>query len=285
MTVTGQDGNTFVLNGGSSNKSASATQAITLGQSLTATATPIAGALGYAWYVGTAGSETLQEITTVPTAVFSAPLSTGNQAATAITADNSKNANYGFDGLLTTAMNPANDAYVNNLGGAFLTPSSRGSVNEIDVMLKAMWDNYRLSPTVIYVNSQEQQNISNKVLGSGSNTNVRQNITIGADGKISAGYVVDLYRNPFAVQGGTMIPILLHPDVPAGCLIAWADNLPSQYQSNEVPNVAEMKVRAEWQDIEWPLVTRSYQHGIYVEETLAVYAPFAMGILSGIGNG
>jgi hypothetical protein len=285
MTVTGQDGNTFVLNGGSSNKSASATQAITLGQSLTATATPVAGALGYAWYVGTAGSETLQEITTSPVAVFSLPLLTGNQAATAITADNSKNANYGFDGLLTTALNPANNAYVNNLQGAVLTSSSRGSVNEIDVMLKSMWDNYRLSPTVIYVNSQEQQNITNKVLNASSASLLRQNIAVGEPGTVVAGNVVSHYFNPFALSGGVMIPILLHPDVPAGCLIAWADNLPSQYQSNEVPNVAEMKVRAEWQDIEWPLVTRSYQHGIYVEETLAVYAPFAMGILSGIGNG
>ena len=114
---------------------------------------------------------------------------------------------------------------------------------------------------------------------------LRQNVTLGADGQITAGQVIAFYFNPFQMGGPKMIPVVLHPNVQAGTLIAWAEDLPSQYQSNEVPNVVEMHVRKDWQDIEWPLTTRSYQHGIYVEETMAVYAPFAMGVLTGIGNG
>lgn len=285
ISVTGQDGATFTLNGGSSNKSANALQAVTLGQTLTATVSPIQAALGYAWYAGAAGSEVLQAITTVNAVAFSAPLASGTQAASAVSTDSSRNANLAFDGLLTTALNPANNAYVKDLAGSFLTSSSRGSVNEIDVMLKTMWDNSKLSPTVIYVNSQEQMNITNKVLVAASGTLLRQNIALGEPGAVVAGNVVSHYYNPFALNGGVMIPILLHPDVPAGCIIAWADNLPAQYQSNEVPNVAEMHVRKDWQEIEWPLVTRSYQHGVYVEEVLAVYAPFAMSIIKNVGNG
>lgn len=284
-TITGQDGQTFSLAGGSGNKSTAATQAITLGQTLTATVVPSRSALGFAWYVGAAGSETLQAITTVPTVSFSAPLASGNQAATAITADNSRNQNLGFDGLLVNALNPANNAYVKQLNGATLTASGRGSVTEIDVMLKSMWDNYKLSPTVIYVSAQEQQGITNKVLSGDTGSLLRQNISLGQPGAIVAGNVVAHYYNPFALNGGVMIPVLLHPDVPAGCIIAWADNLPVQYQSNEVPNVAEMHLRRDWYEIEWPLVTRSYQHGIYAEETLAVYAPFAMGVITGVGAG
>jgi len=289
QTITGQDGQTYTLNGGSSNKSAAASQAVTLGQALTASVVPTQGALGFAWYVGTSGSEKLQAITTVPTATFSAPLSSTNQAATAITADHSTNANLAFDGLLTTALNPANNAYVKQLNGAKLTSSNRGSVVEIDTMLKAMWDNYNLSPTVIYVSSQEQQGITAAVLNASTGGStaplLRQNISLGEPGAIVAGNVVSHYYNPWALNGGVMIPILLHPDVPAGCLIAWADNLPTQYQSDQVPNVAEMKCRRDWYEIEWPLVTRSYQHGIYAEEVLAVYAPFAMACLTGIGAG
>ncbi|SEJ55914.1 hypothetical protein [Frateuria terrea] len=284
-TITGQDGQTFSLAGGSGNKSTAATQAVTLGQTLTATVVPSRSALGFAWYVGASGSETLQAITTVPTAAFSAPLASGNQAATAITADNSRNQNLGFDGLLVNALNPANNAYVKQLNGATLTASGRGSVTEIDVMLKSMWDNYKLSSTVIYVSAQEQQGITNKVLSGTSGSLLRQNIAMGEPGAIVAGNVVAHYYNPFALNGGVMIPVLLHPDVPAGCIIAWADNLPAQYQSNEVPNVAEMHLRRDWYEIEWPLVTRSYQHGIYAEETLAVYAPFAMGVITGVGAG
>src|SRR4051795_9605820 len=62
-TVTGADGKTFVLSGGSSNKSASATQAVTLGPTLFASVAAIQGAVAYAWYVGTAGNESLQAIT------------------------------------------------------------------------------------------------------------------------------------------------------------------------------------------------------------------------------
>ena len=252
--------------------------------------TPVAGAVAYAWYLGVAGSEVLQAITTVPTITFSAPLTTGTQAATAITADNSRNPNYAFDGLLTTAFNPANSAYVKNLLGAFLTASGRGSVNEVDAMLYTMWQTYKLSPTVIYANAQDLQNLTNRVLSAGTQGGavaplLRQNVAMGPDGKITAGNVLAWYFNPFALGAGQMIPVRIHPTLPPGTLICWCEDLPAQYQSNDVPNVAEMHVRRDWYDINWPLVTRSYQNGLYVEETLAVYAPFAMGILTGIGNG
>ena len=55
-------------------RSANATQAVTLGQTLNATAPIVNGAVAYAWYVGAAGAETLQAITTINSAAFSAPL-------------------------------------------------------------------------------------------------------------------------------------------------------------------------------------------------------------------
>ena len=58
-TITGNDGNTYTLNGGSSNRSANATQAVTLGQTLSAAVSIVNGAVAYAWFVGAAGSEIL----------------------------------------------------------------------------------------------------------------------------------------------------------------------------------------------------------------------------------
>lgn len=287
-TVTGQDGMTFNLNGGSGMKSTNATLAVTLGQTLTSTVVVKTGELAWAWFVGTAGSETLQAITTVPTAAFALPLAASRQAATAVTADSSTNANTAFNGLLTTAL-ASGTAYTKQFNGATLTASGRGTVAEIDTMLRALWDQYRVSPSILLVNSQEQNNITNKVLSGSTAGSVtpllRQNATVGADGEIRAGQVVSFYFNPFALGAGKMIPVMLHPDVPPGTILAYAEDLPAQYQNDNVPNVAEMHVRRDWYDIEWPLVTRSYQHGIYVEEVLAVYAPFAMAVLSGIGNG
>ena len=257
-----------------------------------ASVTALQGAVAYAWFVGTAGSETLQAITTINSASFIAPLATGRQAATTITADNSANPNYAYNGLLTTALASGSNAYVNILAtgmagtGTFLTASGRGSVVEIDTMFQTMWSNFELSPTVLYVNAQELKNITNKVLSNASGPLLRYDVH--GDGEtydLAAAGTVSFYYNPFALNGGLRIPIRIHPRVPAGTIIGYAENLPIQYQSNEVPNVAEVKTRQDYYQIDWPVTTRQRQVGVYAEEVLAVYAPFAMGVITNIGNG
>jgi hypothetical protein len=293
--ITGNDGNTYSLNGGCSSKSANATQAVTLGQTLFATTAVLNGAVAYAWYVGTAGSETLQAITPINSVALSAPLTGGQQAATAVTADFSRNAILAFDGLLTIGFNPVNGAYVQALStgtagtGTFLTASGRGSVVEIDNMLVQMWNIYRLSPTVLYVNAQEQKNITNKCLTSASGPLVRYNISADSDRGgpygVSASGVVRWYYNPFSVDGGFDIPIHVHPDLPPGTILAYCERLPVWYQSNDAPNVAEVLTRRDYYRVDWPVRTRRREFGVYAEEVLAVYAPFGVGILTNIGNG
>jgi hypothetical protein len=293
--VTGADGKTYTLSGGSSNISAEASQAVTLGQTLFCSVAAIQGAVAYAWYVSTAtGTESLQAITTLNSLAISAPLATGNQSQTAITVDNSANSSYAYDGLLTTALKAGSNAYVNIMPtgtagtGTPLTASGRGSVVEIDTMFQRMWDNFEVSPTVLYVNSQELKNITTKVLSNASAPLLRYDSP--ADGgqgeyQVTASGVVQFYYNPFAIDGGLRIPIKIHPRVPPGLIVGWAENLPIQYQSNEVPNVAEIKTRQDYYQIDWPIVTRQRQVGVYTEEVLAVYAPFAMGVICNIANG
>ncbi len=294
-TITGNDGNTFVLNGGSSNKSTNAVQALTLGQTLFATTSVISGAVAYAWFVGLAGSETLQALTTINSASFSAPLAAGRQAASTITADSSINSALAFSGLLTTALNPSNSSYVQSLAtgaagvGTPLTASGRGSVNEIDAALQTIWDASRISPTVIYVNSQEQRNITAKCLTNASGPLVRYSMDTGNNSGgpygITANGVVRWYYNPFSVDGGTDIPIKVHPDMPPGTIFMQTERLPAWYQSNEVPNVAEVLTRRDYYRIDWPLRTRRREFGVYTEQVLAVYAAFGFGVINNITNG
>ena len=294
-TITGNDGNTYTINGGSSNRSANTTQAVTLGQTLFATSAIVNGAVSYAWFVGPAGSETLQAITSLNSVAISAPLLSGQQTAASITADSSRNPTLAFDGLLTVGFNPVNSAYVQSLAtgtagtGTFLTASGRGSVVEIDNMLIQMWNAYRISPTVLYVNVQEQKNITVKCLTNASGPLLRY--TVGADGGeggpygISASGLVRWYYNPFSVDGGFDIPVRVHPDLPPGTILALCERLPVWYQSNQVPNVAEVLTRRDYYRVDWPLRTRRREFGVYSEEVLAVYAPFGVGILTNIGNG
>lgn len=292
QTITGADNKTFVLNGGSSNKSGATTQAVTLGQTLFASTPSVNGAVGYAWYTGAAGAEKLEKITTINSATFSAPLLGTGQAATAVTANNSANANTAFDGLLTTAFN-SGVSYLNALAtgtagtGSTLTASGTGTVVEIDNMLRSMWDTSRISPTVIYVNSQELQNIKNKCLSNASAPllHINQQTSDGKGFMMTAGGRTAYYFNPFQVDGGTMIPIRVHPNLPAGTILAYAEQLPTWYQSNEVPNVAEVITRRDYYRMDWPQITEAMDYGVYSQEVLAVYAPFGVGIINNIANG
>ncbi|MEJ0065009.1 MAG: hypothetical protein WDM85_05895 [Caulobacteraceae bacterium] len=114
-------------------------------------------------------------------------------------------------------------------------------------MLQSMWDNYQVSPTVLFVNSQELKNITNKVLSSGSAPllQYRQD-TDGGGYNLDAGGMISTYYNPFLLDGGMRIPVKIHPFVPAGTILAYAETLPAQYQSSEVPNVAEVKCRQDY---------------------------------------
>lgn len=292
-SITGADGKTYSLNGGASNKSANATQAVTLGQTLSCSVAPVQGAVAYAWYVGTAGNETLQVFTTINSVTFSAPLSSGNQNASAVTADYSTNST-AYDGLFTSACKSGSGAYVSyqatgTVGtGSPLTASGRGSVVEIDNMMVAMWNSAQISLSALFVNAQELKNITTKVLtgaSGGSLVNYFQDPKAG-EYILTAGGAVEFYYNPFMAPGaGRRIPIMIHPNVPPGTIVGWADNLPIQYQSNEVPNIAEIKTRQDYYQIDWPITTRQRQVGVYSEQVLAVYAPFGLGVISNIANG
>lgn len=293
QVVTGADGKTFTLSGGSSMKSAGATLLLVAGDSLSASTPIVNGAVAYAWFIGaTAGTEKLEFITTINSVGPVTALVGGvRQAATAVTVDNSVNST-AFDGLMTTAYKAGNNAYIKALAtgtvgvGTALTSSGRGSINEVDDMLLNMWNNFQVTPSVLWMNAQELRNMTTKVLTGASAPLLRyDNTANGGEYELTAGGTIRYYYNPFAQDGGDKIPIRIHPKVPPGTILGWAENLPMQYQSNEVPNVAEMKERTSFYQIDWPLTTRQRQSGVYVEEVLAVYAPFAMSIITNIANG
>lgn len=290
-TVTGADGKTFVVNGGSSNKSANATLAITLGYQLSCSVATIQGAVAYAWFVGTVGNETLQKITTINSAVFSAPLTSSYQAATAVTADCSTNST-AYNGLVTTALKSGSGAYVNTFAtgtpgtGTVLTASGKGSVNEIDAMLQSLWDTNQVGLTLLAMNSQQLKDVTTRCFQGGSSYPLLQYFQDPSQGEVrlTAGGTIDAYFNPF-LNGGQKIPVIVHPQIPNGTIIGYSDQLPEQYLSNEVPLATELKVRRDYYQVDWPPTTRASMAGVYVEEVLAVYAPFATAVMTNIAPG
>ena len=289
-TVTGMDNATYTVNGGSSQKSAVATQAVVAPAHLFASTTAIKGAVAYAWFIGAAGAAKLEAITTINSLDFSTVLAGTGQAISAVTVDASQNT-LAFDGLLTQVYKSGSLGYFKSLAtgvsgvGTPLTSSGRGTITEIDTALKSFWDNYRLSPDEIYVNAQELNNIYNKCMTGTSSSLVRFVMDNNGSNMVVAGQTIGFYVNPFTLAGGQQIPIKLHPFLPAGTIFFWCQNLPAYYQSNQVPQVAEIQCRRDWYQIPWPIVTRSNATGVYSELVLKCYFTAALGVITNIGNG
>lgn len=285
VSVSPASGNSaFTYGGGSSNKSAAASSGALSGSTnvIKATVTAISGAAGYAWFVGTAGSEKLEAITTINSVLLTSLAGTG-QAASAITADNSRNT-LGYDGILYSAFGSGSGAYVNTLAtgtpgtGTALTADGAGGITEINDMFRSLWDNYKLSPSRLYVSAQEADNIAKKVLTA---TAARLNFVTGGD--LTAGNRVSALLNRFALGAAPEVPVEIHPYLPAGTIVAVTESLP--YPITGVPNVMEMRLRQDYYQIEWPARNRQYEFGVYTDGVFAHYFTPSIGVITNIANG
>lgn len=278
------DGTIEQVNQGTAQQSAPAT-IVTTGTTaaITASLPPVIGAFGYAWFLGAPGQERLAAITTVATVNLSeAPLANAQAALAGFQSDYSQNRLI-FDGLFSQILRPGSGSYVNIMpNGTTLTADGTGGVVEIDAALQSFWDNYRLSPDTIWVSSQEQRNITRKVL-SGS-VNAAQRFIINVEqGNIKGGDLVTAYLNKYSMEGAQSIPIRLHPNIPPGTILFTTMQLP--YPLSNVTNVLQMKMRQDFFAIEWPRRSRRYEYGIYADGVLQNYFPPAFGIISNITNG
>lgn len=287
IAKTNVDGSSDNINGGAAQKSAAATQAITLGQVLSCSVTPVAGAVGYAWFVGTAGAEKLEAITTINSAAFSAPLNGTRQAASALTAaDYSRDQVYNFDGLLSYAS-AANNATVRTLAtgtpgtGTTLTADGAGGVLEINDLLQQMFDMWRLGPQEILVGSAGIRLINKLCIGGNGSPLFRFNLDGAGQSGIAAGATIGSYLNPITNE---LIRVRVHPSMPAGTILAYSREIP--YPMNGVGNVFQVKTRQEYYQIDWPVGPqgRKYPYGVYCDEVLQHFAPFSMGKLTNIAG-
>ena len=278
------DGTTEQVNQGTAIKSASATIVTTGSTStITASVTPVSGAFGYGWFLGAVGSERLAAVTTIATATLTAPAAANAQlASTGFASDFSQNGLI-FDGLFSQILKPGSGAYVSTFAnGATLTGDGTGGVIEIDAALQSFWDNYRLSPTTIWVSSQEQRNITKKVLAGG--TNAAQRFFINVDqGQIKGGDLVTAYLNKYSMDGAQIIPVRLHPNIPAGTILFTTDKIP--YPISNVANLLQLRMRQDVFAIEWPRRTRKWEFGLYADGVLQNYFPPAFGLMTNIANG
>ena len=251
--------------------------------SISAYVTAVEGAAAYAWYVGTTGAAKLQSITKI-NSVNLLTLSTAYQLLSAApAADSSWDATYDYDGLLYSAT-AANGATVKTLAtgtngtGTALTSDGSGGVTEINDVLSTMYDSYRIGPTDMLCSATDLMNITKLVVGNGGAPLFRFNMDAGnAQGSIQAGSVVGSYLNPITQN---LIRVRVHPNAVQGTILMYSREIP--YPLSGVGNVFQVKTRRDYYQIAWPVTTRSYAYGVYLDSVLQHYAPFSSAVIKNI---
>jgi hypothetical protein len=280
---TTNDGYSQTINGGNSIVSA-ASNSVTLSAagSLAATVTAVRGAFGYAWYFGTSkATATLAAITTTNKVVLTAPAA-GTQlaSATALASDYSIDG-YVYDGLFTQAMQANSGAYVKSLDGAALTSNGAAGINEIDAALEAMYQNYKLSPDFIYMDSGTAVYANYRVLAGGGAPLFRFNMDAKSGNvDVVANATMGSYLNPITKK---IIPVEVHPWFPVGTIGGICEKLP--YTTPNVPVPYRLQARSrDWTEYEWPLVTRTRGRGQYGSFGLISYTPWSNFLIQNAGQ-
>jgi hypothetical protein len=286
VTKTNADGSTNTFGGGSATPSNEASIAVSSGNNVTATVTPVAGAVAYAWYVGTTtGAETLAAITPGNRATFTKAGALGqpvtNLQVSSAYVDNSTNA-YLPDGIISmingsvfgsapgTAMAtvptlPDSRLSIANSGSLVMTAPagntgltiSGTNIAEFDLLLQAAYDQYKIGFDKILMSSADLANFAGTFFGSGDTA---------AAFRIVAGRRVTSYLNKFF---GNTLDIEIHPYLPQGTILFWSDRVP--YELSGVANILEAHVRQDYYEVQWPWSTMRYEFGVYVDEVFAGY--------------
>ena len=247
--------------------------------------TPVAGALGYNIYVGTAtGAANLkyqgrstgttwvsQGAASIVTVGNTAPLTTTGAAATRAAADTSAYAT-GYDGILPTVLG-SSSGKINRINSTFST-SNPGS--EFQVVFSALYDNVKADPDEILLNGSDRKQLSDAIK-SGSTANYRLNIRQDEIGGVTLGDVVTGLQNEVTGKG---VSLTVHPWLPQGVAPVLSYTLP-------IPdtNVSDVWAAFNTQDymaIEWPVTQFAYETSTYWNGTFMCQAPAWNGVVSGI---
>lgn len=290
ISKTNTDSSSDTIPGGCAQVSAQSAKVTTETTNLAISAyvTPVRGAVGYAWYVGTDTNEKIAAITTINSVLLTALPAAGNQKASDLpAADKSAQGTYAFDGFLTTAVTAANGGYYKAMAtgtagtGTALSASGKGGITEIDDALAWFWDNLKMQPTSMVVHRQELNNISNKILAQSPNS-FRFNATAGVSGQTSVvgGARVSSYASHV---DGSEIPFHVSPYASPGVVLFVTERVP--YALNNVGNLFQVKCRRDWYQLEWPLRSRKYEYGVYADEVFQHFFPASLGAITNITNG
>lgn len=267
-----------------------ASTAVASGDVLTITvSTAVAGALGYNIYVGTAtgaanlkyqgtlkgtGTFTIQGAGAAGLTGNNAAFTTTGAAASRASADTSAYAT-GYDGILTTVLNPSISGAINSINSTFSTANPGV---EFQNVFATMYQNVKADPDLVLLNGNDRKQLSDAIK-SGSTANYR--LTIQEPGKdgVTYGSIVTGLQNEVT---GKAVDLMVHPWLNQGVAPVLSFTLP--IPDTEVSDVWANFLVQDYMGIQWPVVQFSYDFSTYFRGTFFCTAPAWNGVVSGIVN-
>lgn len=228
-----------------------------------------AGSMGvYNLYVGPAGSETFQTSFSGTTFTLTS-YATGGAAFPA--ADSSADAN-GFDGFLTSVLNPANGASVTRVNGTLNSTPGK----DFQTLFIAMWNLVFADPDEAWTTAAVRNALGNQLIASGS-SNYRIDLT-ETGGKVIGQMVSGILNH--ASPSGKMVDLRVHPYAPAGTVFVRSKTLP--IPDSEVSETSKMVMVQDYMSVDWPQIQFTYDQSTYTFGTMVHQAPKWNGALTGI---
>ena len=262
--------------------SEASTAALTAGQVVDVTISPVAGALAYNVYAsGTTGTEKLQATVGGQKYTIKGTLLAVTSPPTADTGTASTNDYEGIVSVLsghaaTAAVYPSGiqASYINQSVGQTLA----GSVME--TALQAMWDGANgifADPDDFWAEGGDLTRLADSLANSSGNTNYRFLISQQETSGIRGGYSVSEFTNPITRK---TINLKVHPYYPQGTATFLSWKLPQPWSN--VSNVWENVMVQDYLSISWPVIDVTFRYSLFFYGTLFCAAPQYNGLLQGL---
>jgi hypothetical protein len=252
--------------------STGASVTVASGENITASVTPVKGALAYAWFVGASGSETLQIVTTNSAVVLTALVTGGSSAPTA---DGSADP-LAFDGIIPQII--AGGGLYYDLANQQLTPAA-GGIEVLDEINSRLFNQYKNGATRYLVSEQLAKDITSAIVkNQGAPTLFIDN---GEKNNITGNYLVRRYVNKSF--GGENISIEVHPWLPNGTMVVMCDNVP--YPNANISKVLEMECGYDYRQLEYAMTSPKYEFEVRAFEALKHYFPACQAIITNVKAG
>jgi hypothetical protein len=254
---------------------------VTTGATSTISATVpwVEGAARYEWYVGVAGSEKLEATTRINSVLLTALAGTG-VTKVAVDADANNGASNGGDTLAFNGLLAQLDSTANIVTTLATGTAGIGTVlaqTHLDDLLQNMWDTYRASPDVIYMNSEESINLTNLVLAAGG-------APVLQIGNAEKAGVVGNYRVSSWINKATgrIIPIEVHPYLEQGTMLFGTFEMP--FPASDIDNPVEIETLQEYLQIDYPPTRTAWEFEVLVDEVIKLFFPGSWGVIRNIAR-